>query len=55
MKALICLGLVLAAYSTGYWVGQADASQSVPVAKCLNDDSIRVLKANRKPIPRCDP
>lgn len=55
MKALLCFGILLAAYSTGYWVGQVDAHQSQPIAKCLNDDSIRVLKAHRQPIPRCDP
>lgn len=56
VKLLLLVVALVAVFEVGYWLGRVDERQETdPIAKCLNDDSIRVLKAHRKPIPRCDP
>lgn len=55
LKLLYVIFALVLVFEVGYWLGQVDERQDRPIAKCLNDDSIRVLKAEKQPIPRCDP
>ena len=41
-------------FEGGYWLGRVDQRQQTErVARCLNDDGIRELKAANQPIPPC--